>query len=244
MNIRQLPLRLLTLLTCLAAPLLAQDDPSSEPPALIGQIDENNTYISPGGFYRIQIPVLAELDGTVQDTAVTATFRDPYGVHISIGCLPLNAEYSAELEKRGRKDFLSWLFSQQVQPEYVKAFPGTKAESAKYLSTTQDGALLVMNLLPGGSAFRDRIILVEGEPLPVAKRGSLVFLNQGRIFIITTELYERVLKRDTFKKTPDEEDAILRKRLMDLLAKMTFPATVSSTPSPVAPAAPTPAAAK
>ncbi|WP_138223348.1 hypothetical protein [Nibricoccus aquaticus] len=242
MNIRLRPLRLLTLLACLAAPLLAQDDPSSEPPSLLGQIDENNIYTSPDGFFRIQIPVLAELDGTVQDTSITTTFRDPYGVHISIGSLPLNAEYRAELDKRGRKDFLAWLFSQHVQPEYQKAFPGTTAESAKYLATTQDGSLLVMNLLPGGTAFRDRVLLAEGEPIPVAKRGSLVFLKGDRVVIITTELYERILKRDTFKKTPEEEDAILRKRLLELLAKMTFPTTVPSTSA--APAAPAPAVAK
>ncbi len=239
MNIRLRPRRLLTLLALLAAPLLAQPD---DAPSLLGQIDENNIYTSPDGFFRIQIPVLAELDGTVQDSSITTTFRDPYGVHISIGSLPLNAEYRAELDKRGRKDFLAWLFAQHVQPEYQKAFPGATAESAKYLATTQDGTLLVMNLLPGGTAFRDRIILAAGEPVPVAKRGSLVFLKNDRVVIITTELYERILKRDTFKKTPDEEDAILRKRLLELLAKMTFPTTVPSTPA--ATAAPVPAVAK
>lgn len=231
MNLRQLPLRLLTLLALFASPIIAQDDPSSEPPDLIGQIDENNVYTSPGGFYRVKIPVLAELGGTIQDTAVTATFRDPYGVHVSIGCLSIDPEYRTELEKRGKKDFLSWLFSQQIQPEYQKAFPGATAESARFLPTTQDGALLVMNLIPGGSAFRDRVVLAEGETPPVAKRGSLLFIKSDRIIIITTELYERVLKRDTFKKTPEEEDVILRARLMELLAKMTFTSTTSSAPA-------------
>jgi hypothetical protein len=228
---------LLILLSLFVAPLFAQDEVP-----LIGQIDDNNNYISPGGFYRIQIPVLAELGGTIQDTAVTATFRDPYGVHVSIGCLSLDPDMRPELEKRGKKDFLSWLFAQHVQPEYQKAFPGTKAESAKYLATVHDGAVLVMNLIPGGSAFRDRVIINEGEPAPVAKRGSLLFIKDDRIVIITTELYERVLKRDTFNKTPEEEDAILRKRLMELLAKMSFP---NSKPAPAAASTPaTPPAAK
>jgi hypothetical protein len=231
MNIR-LP-RLLILLSLFAAPLSAQDEVP-----LLGQIDDNNNYISPGGFYRIEIPVLAELGGTVNDTAATVTFRDPYGVHASIGCLSLGAQLRPELEKRGKKDFLSWLFAQHVQPEYEKAFPGTKAESAKFLGAVQDGAILVMNLIPGGSAFRDRAFLAEGEPQPVAKRGSLLFIKEDRILILTIELYERVLKRDTFKKTPEEEDAILRKRLMELLAKMSFP---NSTPA--AARAPAPSAA-
>ncbi|MGC4071578.1 MAG: hypothetical protein QM760_03540 [Nibricoccus sp.] len=229
MNIRQLPLRLLILISLLCAPLIAQD---GQQPEIIGQIDDNNVYTNPGGVYRIPIPVLAELGGTVQDTAVTTTFRDPYGVHISIGCLEPGAEYKAELEKRGRKEFLSWLFSQHVQPEYQRAFPGASVESAKYLSGVEGGSLLVMNLLPGGSAFRDRILPAPGEAPIVAKRGSLVFLKNDRIVIITTELYERILKRDTFKKTPEEEDAILRKRLMDLFAKMTFLPVTASSPAP------------
>ncbi len=225
------PVRLIALITALlTAPLLAQEDA----PDLIGHIDENNHYVSPGGFFRMPIPVLAELDGTVQDTAITTTFRDPFGVYITIGFVQLDPTQRVELEKRGRKDFLSWLYSQHIQPEYVKAFPGTTAESARYLSTTQDGTLLVMSLIPGGTAFRDRLFLTGGEPIPVAKRGALVFLKNDRIVVITTELYERILKRDTFKKTPEEEDAILRARLMSILNSMTFApaATPAATAAP------------
>jgi hypothetical protein len=229
------PLRLLSLtVALLAAPLLAQDDV----PDLIGQIDENNIYTSADRFFRMPVPVLAELGGTVQDTAVTTTFRDPYGIHVTIGFLPIDDVNRAELEKRGRKDFLSWLFSQHFQPQYVKSFPGTTAESAKYLANTQEGALLVMNLIPGGTAFRDRVLLAPGEPAPVAKRGSLLFLKNDRVVILSTELYERALKRDTFKKTPEEEDVILRARLMSLLNSMTFAASSAPAAAPTAPSAP------
>jgi hypothetical protein len=248
MNIR--PLHFLTvLIALLAAPLFAQEEADD----LYGLIDENNHYTNPGGQYRIVIPVLAELNGTVNDTPAIATFRDPYGVHVVVACLPFEPELRTELTTRGRKDFLSWFYSRHIQTSYQQSFPGTTAESARYLPSVQDGSLLVMSLIPNGTAFADRVFIREGETPPVAKRGSLVFIKNDYIFIVTTELYERILKRDTFKKTTEEEDAILRGRLMDILGKMTFrdaPATsatsstpaAAATPAPTAPAVPVPAA--
>jgi hypothetical protein len=208
---------LLTSLVLVAAPLRAQNE---ELP-LFGVVEEPY-YIAPGGHYRIEIPVLGELGGTVRDTANIATFRDAFSTHVVIACLPMTEELRAELTKLGRKDFLTWFFANHIQPEFKKAAPGATAESAKYLSSVEDGAVLVMSLLPGGTAFGDRLFLKDGETAPVAKRGSLVFLRGDRLFVLTTEFAERSLDHRSYRKSVDEEDALLRKRLLDLLGKITF----------------------
>ena len=241
MNLR--PLRILLSAFALSAAARLPAQASAE--NAHGFVDENGIYHAPGGYYRIAVPVLPELGGEAEDTAAITTFRDDYGTHIVIACLPFEPAFRAEYEKRGRKEFLAWFFAQHVQPEFQKSFPGTTAESAKYISSIQDGSLLVMNLIPGGTAFGDALFLKEGETVPLAKRGSLLFVKNDRIFILTLELYERIIYHDTFKKTPAEEDALLRKRITDVLAKMTFPTPATTTPAattPAAPATPAPAA--
>jgi hypothetical protein len=56
----------------------------------------------------------------------------------------------------------------------------------------------------------------------VAKRGNLIFVRNNVIYIITTELAERVIERSAYKKTVAEENEILRGRLIDLARKMEF----------------------
>jgi len=56
----------------------------------------------------------------------------------------------------------------------------------------------------------------------VAKRGNVLFVKYGYIFVMSTELAERVLERTTYHKTTAEEDKLLRERLLDLLTKMDF----------------------
>ena len=194
---------------------------AQETPSILGRV-EGPAYISPSELYRIQIPVLAELGGTIDDSPEMVTFRDPYGVHITVAAIPFNATMRLEHETRGRKDFIAWFFATQIHAGFVEAIPGATSESAKFLPSVQEGALLTMSLLPGASAFRDRIALSEGQTEPVAKRGFLCFVKNQHVFIISSELTERVIDRATYKKTVEEEDTILRQRLMELLSKMTF----------------------
>jgi hypothetical protein len=60
-------------------------------------------------------------------------------------------------------------------------------------------------------------------------------VKNGVVFVVSTELAERVTEGAAYKKTPEEEDQILRKRLVDIVSKMQFPKP---------PATPTPAPAK
>ena len=80
-------------------------------------------------------------------------------------------------------------------------------------------------------AFGDTVLAQDraDDKPAVAKRGNLVFVRRGTIYIISTELAERVIERSSYRKTTAEEDEILRLRLADILKKMEFtrPATDS-----------------
>jgi hypothetical protein len=86
-----------------------------------------------------------------------------------------------------------------------------------------DGSLIAFTLLPGGSMFAGKIpVIAEDEKPPVAKRGNLLFVKNGFIFVISTELVERTLERRTYSKTTAEEDELLRQRLNEIVAKIQF----------------------
>jgi hypothetical protein len=93
------------------------------------------------------------------------------------------------------------------------------------------GALIAYTLLPGGSMFAGKSsILGTSENAPVAKRGNLIFVRNNVIYVITTELAERVTERSAYKKTKAEEDVILRDRLVDLAHKMEFTRPAQTNP--------------
>ena len=196
----------------------------SSSPQIYGRIEgDGETYVSPSGVYKVKIPVLAQLGGTVSDTPDLVTFDDDYSLHINIAAFPLSPELKSEYEKRGTKDFLVFFYTNLVMPDYAKSFPGAQMEpNAVFLPKYQDGSLLISTLLPGGSIFEHRVRISTTLKPAVAKRGNLCFVKYGYVFVISTELSERVLERSTYKKSPDEENAILRQRLLDIVSKMQF----------------------
>ncbi len=224
-----LRLTLLTALLAATAPaLLAQSTEEAPPVQLVGKI-AGETYIAAGGNYTITIPVLPELGGTVDDTPQSVHFQDTVSTFITVACLPMDATQSWLHETKGKKDFLSEFFVRSVHSEFAQQFPGSKIESARFIPSVQNGALLTFNLIPGGTMFNHRITLVDGDPIPVAKRGNLLFVRDNHVYIISTELVEKVVERSTYTKTTAEEDDILRKRLLGVLDKMTFVAPPPAT---------------
>jgi hypothetical protein len=201
---------------------------SGEPAqGLSGRID-GRTYIAPSGVYRIPIPVLPELGGTITDTDNVVTFQDTFNAHISIGVFPQDATQRWELSTRGLKDYLTYFFGTYVMPDFQNAFPGGKVESVGFSETVMGGALIAYTLLPGGSMFAAKSSILGGDEIPlVAKRGNLIFVRNNVIYVITSELAERVTERSAYKKTRAEEDELLRDRLIDLARKIEFarPAT-------------------
>jgi hypothetical protein len=203
----------------------AVDRPDTAPSSaaqLYGKID-GDSYTSATGLFKIKIPVLPQLGGGISDTSSIVTFDDDYSIHTSIGAFPLSREVKWEYEARGAKDFLVYFFSSFVMPDFATRFPGAHPEeNAVFLPKYQDGALLIFTLLPGGSFFEQRVTLSTSLPPAVAKRGNLCFVKNGCFFVISTELSERVTERSSYKKTAEEENAILRARLLSLVEKMQF----------------------
>jgi len=201
----------------------AQDDaPGPVQAPILGTV-EGHTYISPTGAFKVVIPVLPELGGTISDTPNVVTFQDDFNVHISIAAFPQDASQRWELSTRGQKDYLVYFFSNFVLADFKQAFEGVSIESAKFMPTLMEGSLITYTLLPGGSMFMDKIPMLSGDKPPVAKRGNLLFVKNGHIFVISVELAERVLERSTYKKTVAEEDELLRQRLTEAIGRMNFP---------------------
>ena len=220
------PARLLfaaaSLLVTISLPLRAQPAPPAEAaPGLEGKI-EGRTYVSPTGVFKISIPVLPELGGEITDTPNVVTFQDDFNVHVSIAAFPQDAMQRWELSTRGMKDYLIFFFSNYVLADFKQAFEGAQIESAKFLPGMGDGTLLTYILIPGGTMFADRIPQLSADRVPVAKRGNMVFVRNGHIFVVSTELAERVIEGKAYKKTTTEEDELLRTRLNDIVGKMTF----------------------
>ena len=190
-------------------------------PPLVGHI-QDKSYVSPSGAFRVEIPVLPELGGVVTDTENVVTFQDGVATHDSIACFTMDATQRWEDETRGRKDYLVWFFTNTVHSDFQQRFPGAKIESAKFRPGVMDGALITFTLLPGGSMFADRVTISGGDEPPVAKRGNLLFVRNERVYIISIELAEKVLERSTWDKKPAQEDEVLTKRLLDLLAKISY----------------------
>lgn len=205
----------------LAGSLLAQPPPGSSP-GLAGRV-EGRIYYSPSGTYHIPVPVLPELGGSINDTPNVVTFQDQFNVHVSIGTFPMDATQRWELATRGRKDYLVYFFDNFVLADFRRLFADTRIESARFVPGVMNGSLVAYTLLPGGSMFSDRhaVLGADTNP-PVAKRGNLIFVRNGYIYIISTELAERVIERSSYHKTTEEEDTILRQRLSDILEKLQF----------------------
>ena len=207
-------------------------------PSLVGII-EGDKYLSPINAFRVTIPVLAELGGSITDTENVVTFQDVFSTHQSIACFKMDATQRWEEETRGRKEYLIWFFSNFVQADFQQRFPGARIESAHFLPSTQDGALLTYNLLPGGSMFIARVAINTAVEPPVAKRGNLLFVKNGYVFVLSIELAEKVVERSAYDKTVADEDALLRQRLLGLLGKISFSSlpVTETTASPQKPVA-------
>jgi hypothetical protein len=206
----------------------AQNAPA---PGLVGKVEGKN-YVSPTGVFKVAIPVLPELGGEISDTPNVVTFQDAFNVHISIAAFAQDATQRWENSTRGTKDYLIYFFSNFVLSDFKQAFQGVQIESAKFIPGTLEGSLITYILIPGGTMFANKIPQFDtSDRIPIAKRGNLLFVKNGHIFVISVELAERVIEGRTYKKTTAEEDEILRSRLTDVTAKIQFASPLATTPA-------------
>lgn len=203
----------------IASSLFAQPDSSDR---LVGRV-EGSTYVSPTGAFRVSIPVLPELGGRIVDTDNVVTFQDNYSVLSTIAAFPMDATLRWEFSTRGQKEYLAYFFANHVLPDFQESFPGARAEVAKYAPGIANGALLVYLLLPGGSMFTHKLAFLNSDDVvPDAKRGNLVLVRDSWTYVLSIELAERITERTTYNKTTEEEDEVLRQRLIDLVNKIEF----------------------
>ena len=191
---------------------------------LVGRV-EDGMYAAAKGAYRIPIPVLPELGGTISDTPTSVTFEDAYTTHISIAAVPQDPTQRWQLSTRGTKDYLIYFFTEFVLRDFKRVFGDVRVGSTGiYLPHLLDGAFMTTVLIPGGSMFANRleVVALDRAP-PVAKRGNLIFVKNGLIFVVSIELAERVLEGGAYSRTPDEEDAILKRRLIETASRIEFP---------------------
>jgi hypothetical protein len=195
---------------------------SAQPKAggLYGEIIRGD-YHAPNGTYYITLPVLPELGATVSDTPSVVVFRDQFSIHISIGSFPHDASQRWELSSRGLQDYLSYYFINFVFPDFEQLFPGSRIESTTFEADVMGGALVVYSILPGGTMFAHRRINIDPENKePDAKRGNLIFIRHGHVYVISVELAERVIEGSAYKLTTEQENSILRQRLEGVLENL------------------------
>lgn len=190
-------------------------------PGLVGKVEGRN-YVSPTGQFKVVIPVLPELGGDITDTPNVVTFQDDFNLLVSIAAFPQDATQRWELSTRGAKDYLIYFFSNFVLSDFKQNFPGVRLESAKFLPTRQEGSLLTYLLIPGGTMFADRVPKLSMDQVPVAKRGNVLFVRNEYVYIISTEMAERVIEGKAYTKTTEQEDEFLLTRLIDVVNKIQF----------------------
>ena len=209
----------------LATVLASQAAPSaSAPAALYGRL-EKGTYFSANGAYKVEVPVRSETGGSITDNRNVVTFQDDYNILYIIAAFPMDSSQKWELSVKTRLEYLQGFFRQYVLPDFRRAFAGVTVEpSETYLPKLFDGTLIVYTFLPGGSMFASKMppSIDPNRKVPDAKRGNMVFVNKGFVYVISTELAERVTEGSAYSKTPAEEDLALREKLEELAQKMQF----------------------
>ncbi|HUG11903.1 MAG TPA: hypothetical protein VMM36_12860 [Opitutaceae bacterium] len=215
-----------------AAPEVASTDPlvastaesgDFQPGSLRGRI-ENGRYYAPTDAFDIAIPMLVGDRPLVLDNPNIVVFRDDVRTMLTIAAIRMEAIDKWDLETTSPREFLIKFFRESVLADYRESFPGTTVESARLLNNLEGGALLVATLHPNGSAFEtDPIVRNDpATPPPVAKRGNLIFARGDFVYVISTELADRVTESSTYTTDIETEDRILNDRLVEVHSKIHF----------------------
>lgn len=190
---------------------------------LVGRL-ENDRYFAPCGLFSVPVPALAGFQAEIVDNEEVVVFRDSVGTLLTVACFKMPLDQKWEYETSTPRDYAIHFFREFILPDLVEQFPGSRIESARYLGDVRGGALLVFTLMPGGSAFELDPILraLPDAPTPVAKRGNLIFVYADHVFVVSTELAERVTQYSTYVLTTEQEDQRLRARLLETVERMEF----------------------
>jgi|GEM_PF-263611 len=256
MTLRTLALSILVAGTALRSEPTPTATPAPLPPAasapapaparrLHGRI-EAERYFAPGDLYSVPLPVFHGTDSAVMDTAEIVVFKDKVSTLLTIAAFKMPAYEKWRFEGMEPKEYFIEFFRDSILRDYRHEFPESSIESARYLPEVFAGAMVAFTRMPGGSAFVPPPPANPLAPAPVAKRGHLVFIRNGYIYVVAIELAERVTQPTAYKLTTQEEDRLLFGRLVTVLEALRFGPEVQAAPIPdddkeddVAPAQPT-----
>lgn len=202
---------------------------------------ENGRYYAPSGAFNITIPILVGERPLILDNPNVVVFRDDIRTMLTVVAVPMEPIDKWEFETTSPREFLIAFFRENVLADFQNSFPGTSVEGAIMLNDFEGGALLVCTLHPNGSAFEVDPI-VRNDPNskpPVAKRGSLLFRHGDHVFVLSTELADRVTEMSTYITDTATEDRILRERLVEAVSQMRFADSPPETPQDSPPPPPT-----
>jgi len=96
-------------------------------------VSKGRNYVSPTGAFKVAIPVLPELGGTITDTENVVTFQDDFNVHISIAAFSQDATQRLGAVHPRPEGLSHFLFSNYVLADFKQAFEGVSIESAKFV---------------------------------------------------------------------------------------------------------------
>jgi len=206
-------------------PLVASAAESGDfqPGSLKGRI-ENGRYYAPSNSFDIPLPMLVGDRPLVLDNPNIVVFRDDVRTMLTIAAIHMEPIDKWELDTTSAREFLIKFFRESVLADYREAFPGTSVESARLLNDVEGGSLLVHTLHPNGSAFEiDPIVRNDpATPPPIAKRGNLIFAHGDFVYVISSELADRVTESSTYTTDTETEDRILHDRLLEVHSKIHF----------------------
>ena len=198
--------------------------------------------MSPTGAFKVEIPLTPGMGGKISDNANVVIFLDPVNLYVTIAAQPMDATQRWELSNRQTKDYLVYFFSTYVLPGFRQQFKDTEVEnSAIFMPGVEDGAMLAYVLIPDGSMFSHLVARIDpNAKIRSAKRGNLLFVKNGYIFVLSMEMAERVTEGTAYGLTAAQENEQLRERLLGVLHRMHFAKPPEAAPAATR-AAPVPA---
>jgi hypothetical protein len=236
-SIAILSLLLVAHLPAIAEPASDRPPAATTAPKLFGRI-ENGRYHAPGDVFSLPVPTMRGPEATVMDNGEIVVFKDRVSALLTIAAFPMPAIARWEHEASGNEKYLVEFFRDNILRDYRHEFPETSIESLRFLPDIHGGAVLACTLMPGGSAFPPEPASGDSAPASqpvVAKRAQLMFVREHHIFVIATELAERVTRRSAYSLDTSAEDSILLDRLLAVLDTLRF-----REPQPTELAKPTP----
>lgn len=183
-----------------------------------------NIYYSPSGLFSMPIPVLPELGGNISDSKNYVIFSDPISTHITVGVIEMDASARFERSTMTTAEFLRGTFEKMVLPQFLTTSPATRTDTVLLLPKIEAGTLYVGSIHPGTSQFIGRTSLLGDnyDKAPTARRGTLLFAKGDYFVIISSELAEKATERSAFKLTPEQENELIRERLLAILHRIRF----------------------